>query len=208
MRRPKQPWPRLPLRGDDDDCYVAAIGNKELVASGDVGPKLTTFLFEHILRSACKLDEDTSKTKEGKRLWLNSFGGCTSSMSSIVDLFEEAWDLSTVATGACMSAAVPIIAAGTPGKRYATWRTRFMLHPSWDVFESPVERAFLENELAEFKDSEDKYAAILARYCEHDKKWWLKKCDCRNPWYFGAKEALKHGIIDHIISDKIRIHGK
>lgn len=205
MRRPPVPYPLRPSRrGDDDECYTAVIG-KDLIAQGDVGPKLGAFLWENILRSNCKLvDGKGGATKEGRRLFLNSFGGCTSSMSSIVDLFEESWELSTVATGACMSAAVPIIAAGTPGKRYATWRTRFMLHPSWEEYAHPVERAFLENELEEFEDSEDKYAAILARYCKHDKKWWKAKCDCRHPWYFGAKEALKHGIIDHIITDKIR----
>ena len=204
MRRPNQPWPIMPRRGDEDECYTAAVGNKELVAVGDVGPKLNAFLFEHILRSGCKLDGAKGASKEGKRLWLNSFGGCTASMSSIVDLFEEAWDLSTIATGACMSAAVPIVAAGTPGKRYATHRTRFMLHPSWNEYGQALERSFLENELAEFKDGEDKYAAIMARYCQHDKKYWLNKCNCRVPWYFGAREALNQGIIDFIITDKIR----
>lgn len=189
--------------GDDEECFTAVI-NKDLTVHGDVGPKMSAFLWEHIMRSGCKLVDGTGTTKEGRRLFLNSMGGCGLSMLSIIDLFEEAWDLTTVATGACMSAAVPIIAAGTPGKRYATWRTRFMLHPSWDSYENTVDRSFIENELAEFKDGDDKYAAVLARYCKHDKKWWQSKCDCRNPWYFGAKEALKHGIIDHIITDKVR----
>lgn len=197
----RRPYPRIGT--EEDECFTAVIG-KDLIVHGDIGAKLGAFLFENIMRSGCKLVDGKNTTKEGRRLFLNSFGGCTATMTSIIDLFEEAWDLSTVATGACMSAAVPIVAAGTPGQRFATWRTRFMLHPPSDVYESSVESTFLENELAELKDCEDKYASIMARYCKHNKKWWLSKCGGRTPWYFGAKEALQHGIIDHIITDKIR----
>lgn len=189
--------------GDDEDCYTAAL-NKDLIAAGDVGHKLNSFLFENVLRAGSKLVDGKGTTKEGRRLYLNSFGGCTASMFSIVDLFEEAWDLSTVATGACMSAAVPIIAAGTPGKRYATWRTRFMVHPVSTGELGSMESDSMRVELDEFEDTIDKYAAIMARYCNHAKSWWVKKMSNHAPWYFSARTAKEHGIIDHIIPDKIR----
>jgi ATP-dependent protease ClpP protease subunit len=160
-------------------------------------------LWENVLRGHCKLIEGAGTAKEGRRLFLNSGGGHVHDMLSIVDLFEEAWDLATVATGTCMSAAVPVIAAGTPGKRFATWRTRFMLHPGWDCFDEPIEVEPMKAELEQFRESEVMYNEILARYCNNSVAWWNKKLSNHVPWYFGPEKALELGIIDHIIPDKL-----
>ena len=194
--------PRVSDEEDGGSCY-AVIG-KDLIFSGDVGPKLAVFLWENLLRAGSRLDEDTSKTKEGRRLFLNSSGGSTETMFSIVDLMEEVEDISTVATGSCMSAAVPIIAAGTPGKRYATHRTRFLIHPAWWDPIHPVEKEELAAETEEFEVIHDVYAAIMARYGKHSKEWWKAKLDTHRPWYFGASEAKQHGVIDHILADRLR----
>jgi ATP-dependent protease ClpP protease subunit len=205
-RRPLIPrTPNLRPRRDEDDSegYSAVLG-KDLIYHGEVGPKLACFLWENVLRSKCRLiDSEAGAAKEGRRLFLNSGGGSVYDMLSIIDLFEEAWDLATVATGTCMSAAVPIVAAGTPGKRFATWRTRFMLHPGWDCFEDPIEMEPLKAELEQFKESEILYNEIMARYCNNSTAWWNKKLTNHVPWYFGPEEALALGIIDHIIPDKL-----
>lgn len=194
MKRRENRW-----EDGDGEGYSAVLG-KDLIFSGSVGDKLHTFLWEHLLRAGTRLDEDASKTKEGRRLFLNSLGGATETMFSIVDLIEESWDLTTVASGSCMSAAVPIIAAGTSGKRYATARTRFMIHPSWMVLGYPLEKEELAAHHLEMEVVHRQYAEILARYCKHTRAWWIGKLDVHKPWYFGPREALEHGIIDHIIT--------
>ena len=196
---------RVPRLGDfEDDGNCCAVIGKDLIFSGEVGSKLSVFLWENLLRAGSRLDEDTSKTKEGRRLFLNSTGGSTETMFSIVDLMEEVEDISTVATGSCMSAAVPIIAAGTPGKRYATHRTRFLIHPAWWDPSRPLEKEEIAAETEEFEIIHDSYAAIMARYCKHAKTWWRTKLDTHRPWYFGAAEAKEHGIIDHVLADRLR----
>jgi len=209
-RRPHAPLPLNPRpRKEDGDSegYQVVVG-KDLIYHGDVGPKLAAFLWENVLRQGCKLIGGSGTAKEGRRLFLNSCGGSVYDMLSIVDLFEEAWDLTTVATGSCMSAAVPIIAAGTPGKRFATWRTRFMLHPGWDCFEYPIEVGPLEAEVKHFKESEVLYNEIMARYCEKPVSWWNRKLSNHTPWYFGPEEAKALGIIDAVIPDKLTPHRK
>jgi ATP-dependent protease ClpP protease subunit len=188
--------------GDDNNC-CAVIG-KDLIFAGEVGPKLAIFLWENLLRAGSRLDEDTSKTKEGRRLFLNSTGGETETMFSIVDLMEEVDNISTVATGSCMSAAVPIIAAGTPGQRHATHRTRFLIHPAWWSTDDRLEKETMAAETEEFEVIHDAYAAIMTRYCKHSKSWWKAKLDTHRPWYFGAAEAREHGIIDNILADRLR----
>lgn len=196
---------RRPLRrrDDGDEEGYSAVNGKDLIFAGLVGPKLCAFLWENLLRSGARLGGDATTAKEGRRLFLNSPGGYEYDMNSMVDLIEETDDISTIATGMCMSAAVPIIAAGTPGKRYATHRTRFMLHPGWNDFEH-VEIEDLEAEKAEMDELETEYAAILSRYCKHARAWWRQKAGVHKPWYFDASVALEHGIIDHIIPDRVR----
>jgi ATP-dependent protease ClpP protease subunit len=190
-----------PRREDDGDPGYSAVIGKDLIYCGEVCAKLTAFLWENLLRSGARLGGD-STAKEGRRLFLSSPGGYIYDMISIVDLLEETYDVTTVATGICMSAAIPIIAAGSPGKRYATHRTRFMLHPSKSHI-GEVEIGDIDVERTEMEVLEDVYAGILSRYCKHDKRWWRRKGSVHKPWYFGADVALEHGIIDHIIPDRL-----
>ena len=202
MARGRRPRRRFE-DGDDVNGYAAVLG-KDLIFCGEVGDKLHVFLWENLLRAGTRLDEDTAKTKEGRRLFLNSPGGSTETMFSIVDLFEESETITTVATGMCASAAVPIVAAGTPGKRYATHRTRFMVHPAWWSPDGRLEKEEMEAETREFEVVHAQYAEIMARYCKHTKQWWKAKLDTHRPWYFGPMEAKEHGVIDHILPDRYR----
>jgi ATP-dependent protease ClpP protease subunit len=174
-----------------DSEGFAAVKGRDLIYSGDVTDRLWVFLCDNL------------KDKECRRLFLSSLGGYTYVMSAIIDLFEDLDDLTTYATGVCMSAAVPIIAAGTPGKRYATHRTRFLLHPGWDQFQHPMKLEDLQAESEEMAISEDMYAKIMHRYCTHTLDWWRKKLSVSKNWYFDVKTALDLGIIDHIVPDKI-----
>lgn len=196
-----KPTTNVPCRGNDDDEGYGAVRGRNLIWCGDVGDKLCTFLWSHLLTASSKIDIDGGTAKEGRKLILNSWGGYITSMSSIVDLFEEVDNLTTVATGSCMSAAVPIVAAGTRGQRYATWRTRFMLHPQSVSFEKSLELEDLDAEKAECEVGEDLYIAIMSRYCSHTKRWWKESLSRHKPWYFSAAEAQSLGIIDYVIPD-------
>lgn len=187
----------------DSDSFAAVRGKKDLIYSGLVDDRLLVFLWDNLLNAGTRLDKSEGMAKEGRRLFINSTGGCTYTMSSIIDLFEEVDDLTVVATGACMSATVPIIAAGTPGKRLATHRTRFMLHPSWEIFEHPMELEDIDAEKGEFEAGEDAYSKIMSRYCHQSYLWWRKKLSKHKSWYFDAEKALELGIIDRIIPDKL-----
>jgi ATP-dependent protease ClpP protease subunit len=198
-RTPKRRhWTRI---DDDDDEGFGSVRGRNIVWSGSVGSKFATFLWTNLLATSSKIDIDGGTPKEKRKLILNSCGGCLGDMLSIIDLFEEIDDLTTVATGSCMSAAVPIIAAGTPGKRFATWRTRFMLHPAWNEWDYPIELTELSAEYEEFKKNQSAYNAVMARYTKHTKRWWDNKLLDHQPWYFSAKEAKEHGIIDEVIPD-------
>ena len=191
-------------RGSQGADNSAVIG-RNLVYSGDIDDCFFSFCAENLLKANAFLDseEAANVTKDGRRLILNSMGGDVYTCYGVVDLFEQVADLTTIACGSCMSAAVPIVAAGTPGQRLATKRTRFMVHPSWESFEDGrrMELDDLDSETREMRECEKLYAAIMARYCAHDYQWWYGKCKTHKAWYFDANTALQHGIIDSIIPD-------
>jgi len=187
----------------DMDGYAAVRGN-DLIFSGDVDDRMFSFLWDGLLKSGIKLDGPAAKGKENRRLFLNSLGGSCYTANSIVDLFEEVDDLTTIATGACMSAAVPIIAAGTPGQRFATHRTRFMLHPAYDTPDGRFERTDYQANEEEIAAVELIYSQVMARYCAGTLKWWQEKLSTHKPWYFSAEEAKKLGIIDEVMKDQLK----
>lgn len=198
-RDPFQAYLRGSSGDDVREGYAASLG-KDLIFSGEIGDQLLCFLWENLLRAGTRLDDDSSKVKEGRRLFLSSSGGKVYSMTSIIDLFEEVTDLSVIATGWCMSAAVPIVAAGTRGKRLATCRTRFMVHPVGVNCDSWMEKSEMAAETEEMRRTHVMYAEVMANYCKHNKAWWMKRLDCHKPWYFDAQTAMEHGIIDRVIN--------
>lgn len=130
---------------------------------------------------------------------LNSDGGSVSCAYAILDHFDQIRNVTTIATGECMSAAPVIIAAGTKGRRFATYRTRFMLHPATESA-SDATYGELRALADELEMSERRYAEALAEYTRKSAKWWLaKQAETNDPWYFGPETAVQIGIIDRVI---------
>lgn len=187
---------RLKSTEDNDDGSGWTSGNT-VIWCGDVDNRMSAFLWANLMYH----NKKTTDAKEGKRLVVNSGGGCINEMCAIVDLMEEADLLTTVATGSCMSAAVPIVAAGTPGLRFATHRCRFMIHPpSIHIGDSSIQDLDLER--GEFSWAVEAYADIMARYCYHTRRWWRDRLS-KGPWYFGSQVAVEHGIIDTVLTDPL-----
>ena len=62
-------------------------------------------------------------------MYLNSGGGLPYAVNAILDVMAIVkCPITTVAMGACMSQSTLILAAGTPGRRYAMPSTRIMMH--------------------------------------------------------------------------------
>lgn len=132
-------------------------------------------------------------TKHPTRILLFSGGGCMYSMTAALD-YLQACPTEMVATGCCMSAAVPILAAGSA--RLATANTRFMVHPGSAALEADRTLVQIRNESEELERLENLYLDLLAARTKKDRRWWERRCD--ESFYFGAPEALSIGLIDAI----------
>lgn len=134
-------------------------------------------------------------------MMVSTHGGSASDMFSILDVMdmikERTCDIETFGVGKVMSAGVPILAAGTPGKRKVGRNCRIMLH---NVMAGTGGTIFsIENELEEIKWVQERYIQTLAGYTNLTPGKIKKLLKAQRDVYISAEEAIKMGIADEII---------
>ncbi len=134
-------------------------------------------------------------------LIVSTHGGVASDMFSILDVMdmvkERTCDIETFGIGKVMSAGVPILAAGTKGRRKVGRNCRIMLH---NVMAGTGGTIFsMENELEEIKWIQERYIETLASYTKLTPAKIKKLLKTQKDVYISAEEAIKMGIADEII---------
>ncbi len=134
-------------------------------------------------------------------MMVSTHGGTASDMFSILDIMdmvkERTCDIETFGIGKVMSAGVPILAAGTKGKRKVGRNCRIMLH---NVMAGSHGTIFsMENELEEIKWIQERYIETLAQYTKLTPSKIKKLLKTQKDVYISAEEAIKMGIADEII---------
>lgn len=134
-------------------------------------------------------------------MMVSTHGGTASDMFSILDIMdmvkERTCDIETFGIGKVMSAGVPILAAGTKGKRKVGRNCRIMLH---NVMAGTGGTIFsMENELEEIKWIQERYIETLANYTKLTPSKIKKLLKTQKDVYISAEEAIKMGIADEII---------
>ena len=134
-------------------------------------------------------------------MMVSTHGGTASDMFSILDVMDmvkdRTCDIETFGIGKVMSAGVPILAAGTKGKRKVGRNCRIMLH---NVMAGTGGTIFsMENELEEIKWVQERYIETLANYTKLTPAKIKKLLKAQRDVYISAEEAIKMGIADEII---------
>ena len=134
-------------------------------------------------------------------LMVSTHGGSAADMFSILDVMDmvkqRTCDVETFGIGKVMSAGVPILAAGTKGKRRIGRNCRIMLH---NVMAGTGGTIFsIENELEEIKWIQERYIECLASYTKLTPAKIKKILKSQKDVYLSAEEAIKMGIADEII---------
>ena len=128
---------------------------------------------------------------------LSSPGGSIHSMFSIVDaMLTTTCPIVTIGTGLIMSAAVPILAAGTKGQRYLTAQTRLLLHQQSGGqvgTQSDIRVAYEESEVLH-----DMHKTLIKKLTKMNKTTIKKIFEQPVDYYFGVDRALELGVADHV----------
>jgi len=129
-------------------------------------------------------------------MYINSPGGDISSGLAIYDTIQFVeCDVATYCTGSAASMAVLLLAAGTPGKRFALPRARIMIHQPWGYSEGTALDLQIHAEEILFwrRRINELIAAHTGRTVEK------VEADSDRDYYMSSEEALDYGIVDEVV---------
>lgn len=106
-------------------------------------------------------------------------------------------DIATYCVGHASSMASLLLAAGTPGKRFALRSARVMIHQPWGHVVGDASSIVIEaKEILHLKQM------ISLRLAKHTGKNLLQvEKDCDRDYYLSAEEAKEYGLIDKILKN-------
>jgi len=132
-------------------------------------------------------------------IYINSPGGSVSAGLAIYDTMQFIKpDVSTICIGQAASMGAVLLAGGTKGKRFALPNSRILIHQPMGGMQGQASDIEIHaKEITRIKSLLNK---ILADATGHSVKKIEKDSD--RDFIMSAKEALKYGIIDKIITKK------
>jgi len=151
--------------------------------------------------TATLLLKDSEDVSQKITLFLNSDGGDIRSVFAIYDVIQLIQSpLETICVGAAMHEAVLLLAAGSPGLRFAT--NNAMIAPSQLIHDHNYYSDLIDAKaiLKRFQNDNSAFIDTLAK-CVNKSAETLKQ-DFERQQFYTAKQAMNYGIVDHIILGK------
>jgi ATP-dependent Clp protease protease subunit len=132
-------------------------------------------------------------------LYVNSPGGSFTALTAIYDTMQFVRpDIPTVCLGQAASAAAVILAAGTPGKRYALANSRVLIHQPYT--EGGGQASDVEIQAREILRMRALLEHLIAKHSGRDEDQVRK--DIERDKILNAQEALDYGMIDQILTSR------
>lgn len=131
-------------------------------------------------------------------IYINTPGGSVTSGLAIYDTMQFVKpDVSTYCVGQASSMGAVLLAAGTPGKRYALPHSRIMIHQPWGGVQGAA--ADISIQAQEILRMRARIEEILAKHTKQslDK---IKK-DTDRDYFMSAEESKQYGIVDEVIEN-------
>ncbi len=139
--------------------------------------------------------EDPEKDIE---VYINTPGGSVTSGLAIYDTMQFVKpNVSTYCVGQATSMGALLLAAGTPGKRYALPHARIMIHQPWGGVQGAA--ADISIQAQEILRLRSKIEEILAAHTKQPIEKIKKDTD--RDYFMSAEEAKAYGIVDEVIKN-------
>jgi ATP-dependent Clp protease, protease subunit len=139
---------------------------------------------------------DAEGSDKDIKFYINSPGGSVTSGLAIYDTMQYIKsNVSTICVGMAASMAAFLLAAGTPGKRFALPNSEIMIHQILGGAEGQASDIKIRAE--RILKMKDQLNVLLAKHTGQDVKTIEKDTDRDN--FMTALEAQKYGLIDKVI---------
>ena len=134
--------------------------------------------------------------KKDINLYINSPGGVVTGGMAVYDTINLlSCDVVTYCVGMAASMATVLLAAGTPGKRYALPNSRVMIHqPSGGAGGQTSDITIAAREINRWKQTLNQ---VIAKHTGKTEDQVEKDSD--RDYYMTAEEAKEYGIVDNVI---------
>ena len=134
------------------------------------------------------------------QIYINSPGGSYTAMTAIYDTMQFVKPaIQTVCLGQAASAAAVLLAAGTPGKRFALPNSRILIHQP-RMGGTGGQASDIEIEANEILRMREQMEQILAKHTGHDAD--KVRQDIERDKILTAEAAKDYGIIDGVITSR------
>ena len=134
-------------------------------------------------------------------LYVNSPGGATTAGLAIYDTMQLIRpDVQTICVGQAASMGAVLLAAGTPGKRFALPNSRILIHQPWGGVQGQASDIAIQAK--EILRTKDRLNQIMAY---HTKKPLDRiVTDSDRDFIMDAEQAKEYGVVDHVIARRER----
>jgi ATP-dependent Clp protease protease subunit len=178
------------MRVTQMDIFSRLMADRLLWVAGPVNDQMSTVVQAQLMFMDTTSDADIT-------MHIDSPGGSVKSGLSMVDVMEYIkCDIRTINTGMAASMGSVLLGAGTKGKRMSLKHSTTMLHQSSGGFSGNIQDA--EVDWAEWQKVNKELFNLLGNYCGKKPEQVMK--DATRDFWLNAKEALKYGIIDEIVT--------
>jgi len=130
-------------------------------------------------------------------LYVNSPGGATTAGLAIYDTMQLIRpDVQTICVGQAASMGAVLLAAGTPGKRFALPNSRILIHQPWGGAQGQASDIAIQAK--EILRTKDRLNQILAYHTKKPLDRIVSDSD--RDFIMDADQAKDYGVVDHVIS--------
>ena len=195
------------LTPDEVAEVMAAMGEDEPPLMG-LGSDLTEAAAQSLAMALLQFNtgrirvstDDFEDNKEDIEFYISSGGGSVNDMFAVYDLMNIVKvnrDIATFGFGKVYSAAVPLLAAGTKGKRYMGRNARLMMHHC--SASAGGTQPDIRSTFQEMKKIEDMMVQAIADNSDLSAGEIYNILSKNTDEFFSAEDALEMGIVDEII---------
>ncbi len=132
-------------------------------------------------------------------LYINSPGGAVTAGMAIYDTMQYVHaSVATICVGQCSSMGAFLLAAGTPGKRYALPSSRIMIHQPMGGFQGQA--SDIEIHAKEIARMKGYLNERLAKHTGQDLERIAQDTD--RDYFMSAVEAKEYGIVDEVFTSR------
>lgn len=176
------------------DIYSRLLKDRIVFIGGGIEDHLADLIIAQLLFLE---SEDPEKDIS---IYINSPGGVVTAGMAIYDTMQYIKpDVSTICIGQCASMGAVLLAAGSPGKRYALPNSRIMIHQPLGGAQGQA--SDIEIQTQEILRIKEKLNDILAHHTGQPLKRIKKDTD--RDFFMSALEAKEYGLIDEVVQRNV-----